>query len=167
MADPKSLNDLFVQRLRYLYDAEKRLVDALPKLSKSASSPELKQAFQTHLKETESHVDRLERLFGLINESPKSDTNDAIKGIISAGKDMMDLDSDASVKDAALIAAGQAAEHYEIAEYGTLKTWARVLGKPEAVELLEWTLQEEKNADQALTGIASRLNLQAATPYVR
>ncbi len=167
MADPKSLSDLFLQKLKYVYDAEQRLVDTLPKLSKEASSPGLKRAFDAHLKETETHVDRLERIFGMCEASPNADTNSAMKGIVSAGGDMMDLDSEPAVKDAALIAAGQTAEHYEIAEYGTLCEWARVLNKPEAVQLLEFTLEEEKKADQVLTQVASSLNFQAAAPQTR
>ena len=167
MADMKSLNDLFVQKLRYVYDAEERLVKALPKLSKAATSSELKSAFDSHLKETETHMERVEQLFGLFDQKPNADTNDSIKGIISAGDDVISLKADAPVKDAALIAAAQAAEHYEIAEYGTLRAWARVLGKTEALQLLEWTLEEEKKADQTLTGVASRLNFQAAAPHLR
>jgi ferritin-like metal-binding protein YciE len=166
MADPKDLSGLFVKKLRSLYDNEQRLTKALPKMEKAASSPELKQAFASHLTETETHVERLERLFGLFDQKPNADTNDAIKGIISAGDDVTGLDSDA-VRDAALIAAAQAAEHYEIAEYGTLRTWARVLGRSEAVQLLEFTLEEEKKTDQKLTDIASRLNYEAAAARAR
>ena len=167
MAEPRSLNDLFVQKLRYVYDAEQRLVKALPKLSKAAHSGELKHAFDSHLKQTETHVDRVVQLFGLFNQKPDADGNANIKGIISAGDDVMDLDADAPVKDAALIAAAQVAEHYEIAEYGTLKAWARVLGKTEAIQLIDWTLEEEKQADETLTGIATRMNVQAAAPHMR
>jgi ferritin-like metal-binding protein YciE len=167
MAEPKSLNDLFLQKLRYVYDAEQRLVKALPQLSKASTAPELKHAFDSHLKQTETHVDRIEQLFGLFEQKPNADTNANIKGIISAGGDVIDLDSEPAVKDAALIAAAQVAEHYEIAEYGTLKAWARVLAKKEALQLIEWTLDEEKHADQALTDVATRLNFQAATPHVR
>src|SRR5437867_9648577 len=133
MAQPRSLNDLFTQKLKYVYDAEQRLTKALPKLAKAASAPELKQAFESHLKETETHVERAERLFGLFGQTSNADSNANIKGIISAGEEVVDLNSDAPVKDAALIAAAQCAEHYEIAEYGTLRAWARVLGKTEAV----------------------------------
>jgi ferritin-like metal-binding protein YciE len=167
MAEPKSLNDLFVHKLRYVYDAEQRLVKALPKLSKAAHSGELKHAFDSHLKQTESHVERAEQLFGLCGEKPNADGNANIKGIINAGDAVIDLDADSSVKDAALIAAAQVAEHYEIAEYGTLRAWARVLGKTEAIQLIDWTLEEEKQADHTLTEIAARLNFQAATPHVR
>jgi ferritin-like metal-binding protein YciE len=167
MAQPKSLNDLFVQKLRYLYDAEQRLVKALPKMSKAANAAELKQAFDSHLTQTETHVSRLEQLFGIFGQKPNADTNDSMKGIVSAGDDVIGLDADSPVKDAALIAAAQGVEHYEIAEYGTLKAWARVLGKTEPIQLIEWTLEEEKAADQKLTDIAMRLNFQAAAPHVR
>jgi len=167
MAEPKSLNDLFVQKLRFMYDAEQRLVKALPKLSKAASAPELKHAFDAHLKETETHVDRVEQLFGLFGATAKTDGNDSIKGIISAGDDVIGLDADPPVKDAALVAAAQGAEHYEIAEYGTLRAWARILGKTEAIQLLDWSLEDEKKADHTLTEVATRLNFQAASPHVR
>jgi ferritin-like metal-binding protein YciE len=162
MTRPESLNDLFVQKLRHVYDAEQRLSKALPKLSKAATSSQLKQAFESHLKETEIHCQRAEQLFGFFNQKPNADTNDNIKGIISAGDDVAGLKADAPVKDAALIASAQCAEHYEIAEYGTLRAWARVLGKTEAVQLLDRTLEEEKKADQKLTDVASTLNFQAA-----
>ena len=166
MAEPKDLNGLFIKKLRHLYDTEQRLTKALPKMEKAASSPDLKQAFASHLSETETHVERIERLFGLFDQKPNADSNDAIKGIISVGDDVSGLDSDV-VRDAALIAAAQTAEHYEIAEYGTLRTWARVLGRSEAVQLLEFTLEEEKKADQKLTDVASRLNYQAAAARAR
>jgi ferritin-like metal-binding protein YciE len=162
MTRPESLNDLFVQKLKHVYDAEQRLAKVLPKLSKAAAAPELKQAFESHLKQTETHVQRAEQLFGLFNQKPNADTNDNIKGIISAGEDVIGLKADPPVKDAALIAAAQCAEHYEIAEYGTLRAWARVLGKTEAVQVLNRTLEEEKNADLKLTDCASSLNFQAA-----
>jgi ferritin-like metal-binding protein YciE len=157
---------LFVKKLRHVYDTEQRLTKALSRMEKAASSPDLKQAFSAHLTETETHIERLERLFGFFDEKPNADADDPIKGIISAGEDVSKLDSDA-VRDAALIAAAQAAEHYEMAEYGTLRTWARILGKHEAVQLLEFTLEEEKKADLKLTDIASRLNYEAAAARAR
>ncbi|HEY7291017.1 MAG TPA: ferritin-like domain-containing protein [Vicinamibacterales bacterium] len=164
MADPKTLNDLFVHKLRRIYDAEQRLVKALPKMSKASNAPELKQAFDAHLRQTETHVDRVEQLFGLFNQKVDGDSNDSIKGIINAGDDTIGLDAEPpAVKDAALIAAAQAAEHYEIAEYGTLRAWAKVLGRNEALELIDWTLEEEKKADQTLTAVAAQLNFQAAS----
>jgi len=167
MAAPQSLNDLFVQKLKYVYDAEQRLTKALPKLASAASSPALREAFESHLTETETHVARVEQLFGLFNQASDADSNPNMKGIISAGEDVAGLNADGAVKDAALIAAAQCAEHYEIAEYGTLRAWARLLGKMEAVQALEWTLEEEKAADQKLSAIAANLNVQAATPQVR
>jgi len=162
MARPESLNDLFIQKLRHVYDAEQRLTKALPKLADAATSPQLKQAFNTHLQETQTHVERVQQLFAFCNEKPNADTNDNIKGIINAGDDVIGLKSDAPIKDAALIAAAQCAEHYEIAEYGTLRAWARVLGYNQAVPLLDRSLEEEKKADLKLTDVAASLNFQAA-----
>ena len=167
MPDVNNLSDLFVRTMRRIYDAEQRLTKALPKLEKSASSPELKQAFQKHLKETETHLERLDRPFGLFDQKPNADTSESIKGLIKDGEDVAGLDAEEPVKDAGLIAAAQEAEHFEIAAYGTLRTWAQVLGKSEALQLLDWTLDEEKKADQTLTSIAGRLNFQAVAPRVR
>ena len=162
MARPESLNDLYVQKLKHVYDAEQRLTKALPKMSNAASSPQLKQAFDSHLRETETHLERVQQLFAFCNQKPDADTNDNIKGIINAADDVIALKTDAPVKDAAMIAAAQCAEHYEIAEYGTLRAWARVLGKPEAIQLIDRTLEEEKKTDQKLTDVAASLNFQAA-----
>lgn len=164
MADARNLNDLFILKLRRTYDAEQRLTKALPELVNAASSSELKRALQTHLEETETHVDRLDQVFGLFDEKPNADTCEAMKGIIKDGQDILKLDADPAVKDAGLIAAAQDAEHHEIASYGTLRTWAATLNKHEAMHVLEWTLEEEENADKRLTQIASRLNLRAAAP---
>ena len=158
----KNLDDLFVHTLRRVLDAERRLTSALPKMAKAAEAPELKQAFESHLKETKMHVERLERLFAMFDQPPNADTDDALKGIVKAGEDAIKLDAATSVRDAALIAAAQEAEHYEIAAYGTLRTWAQVLAKSDAVQLLERTLDEEKRADQTLTAVAGGLNFQAA-----
>jgi ferritin-like metal-binding protein YciE len=162
MADIENLTDLFLHKLRRIYDAEKRLMKALPEMHEAASSRDLKAAFQTHLEETEAQVDRLDRVFGLFNEKPDTDTFHAIKGAIKDGEDAVKLDAEASVKDAALIAAAQDAEHIEIASYGTLRTWAATLQRVEAVHALEWTLEEEKATDKRLTEIAEALNFQAA-----
>jgi ferritin-like metal-binding protein YciE len=158
----KNLDDLFVQTLRRVLDAERRLMSALPKMAKAAEAPELKQAFESHLKETKGHVERLEQLFGMFNQRPNADTDDALKGIVKAGEEAIKLDAANSVKDAALIAAAQEAEDYEIAAYGTLRTWAQVLERSDAVQLLERTLDEEQRADQTLTAVAGSLNFQAA-----
>jgi ferritin-like metal-binding protein YciE len=162
MADVENLTDLFIHKLRRVYDAEKRLIKALPALHDAASSPDLKAAFQTHLEETEAQLDRLDRVFGLFNEKPDADTFHAIKGAIKDGEDAVTLDAEAAVKDAALIAAAQDAEHIEIASYGTLRTWAVALKKVEAVHALEWTVEEEKATDKRLTEIAKTLNYRAA-----
>jgi ferritin-like metal-binding protein YciE len=159
----KNLDDLFVHTLRRVLDAERRLTSSLPKMAKAAEAPELKQAFESHLTQTKTHVERLEQIFSMFDQRPNADTDDALKGIVKAGEDAIKLDAANVVRDAALIAAAQEAEHYEIAAYGTLRTWADVLRRPDAVQLLERTLEEEKQTDQTLTSVAGSLNFQAAT----
>jgi ferritin-like metal-binding protein YciE len=163
----KNLDDLFFHTLRRVLDAERRLTSVLPKMAKAAEAAELRQAFESHLKETKTHVERLEQLFAMFDRRPNAETDDALKGIVKAGDEAIKLDASYSVKDAALIAAAQEAEHYEMAAYGTLRTWAQVLAKPEAVRLLERTLDEERRADQTLTAVAGGLNFQAATTASR
>ena len=167
MSELHNLGDLFVHTLRHVYDAEQRLTKALPKMAKTAEDAQLRQALTSHLHETKTHVQRIERVFGLFNQAPNADTGDALKGVVKASEDTIKLGAANAVKDAAIIAAAQEAEHYEIAAYGTLRTWAQVLDKPEAVQLLERTLDEEKQADQRLTAIASSLNFQAAAAASR
>jgi ferritin-like metal-binding protein YciE len=167
MADIKNLTDLFIQKLRHAYDAELRLMKALTQLRDAASSPDLKAAFQTHFEETEAHVDRVERVFGFFNTKPDAATSHSIKGAIKDGGDAVKLDAEPAVKDAALIAAAQDAEHFEIASYGTLRTWASTLKQVEAVHIFEWTLEEEKNVDKRLTEIAEALNFRAAVTQQR
>jgi ferritin-like metal-binding protein YciE len=150
--------------VRLVYDAEQRLTKAIPQLEDAANAIELQQALHAHFEETEAHVDRLAQVFDLFGQEPKTETCESMKGIIKDGKDAISYDADPPVKDAALIAAAQEAEHFEIAAYGTLRTWAVTLGRTEAVHLFEWTLEEEKGADQRLTQIAERLNRAAATP---
>jgi ferritin-like metal-binding protein YciE len=162
MAEVKTLNDLFIHKLRRVYDAEQRLVKALPELEQAASSSELKHAFHAHFEETETHIERLDQVFRLFDQEPKAETCDSVKGIIKDAEEVVDLDADPAVRDAGLIAEAQEAEHFEIAAYGTLRTWAVVLGKKEAMHALEWTLEEEVTADKQLTQIASTLNLRAA-----
>jgi ferritin-like metal-binding protein YciE len=164
MAELKNLDDLFVHTLRRVYDAERRLTHALPKAAAAAHASDLKQALESHHHETETHVERVEQLFRMFDREPDADTDEALKGIVRAGDDVINLNADESVRDAALIVAAQEAEHYEIAAYGALRTWAKVLERPEAVQLLERTLDEEKKADQKLTQIANTLNSQAAAP---
>lgn len=150
----KSLDDLFVETLKDIYFAEKAIVKALPKMAKAAESDELREAFETHLKETEGQVDRLEQVFDELDKPARGKTCDAIQGMIDEAKDVMSEFKASEALDAGLVAAAQAVEHYEISRYGTLKTWAAQLGLQRAVELLDETLQEEKHADQLLTRIA-------------
>lgn len=158
----ESLHDLFVNELRDLYDAENRLAKTLPKMAEASSTSGLRTAIQEHLTQTQEHVRRLEQVFGFINEKPKSETCKGIKGIIDEGDDVTDAAEDPRVKDAAIIASAQKVEHYEIAAYGTVRTYARILGLEEAAAVLQRTLEEEREADKRLTGIAERqVNIQA------
>jgi ferritin-like metal-binding protein YciE len=159
----KDLDDLFYETLKDIYYAEKQIIRALPKMAKAARSDELKRAFQQHLEQTQGHVDRLERVFEIIDKAARGKTCDAILGIIEEGKEIIEDFQGASALDAGLLAAAQAVEHYEISRYGTLKTWARELGLNEAATLLDSTLQEEKTTDELLSRIASQsINRQAA-----
>jgi ferritin-like metal-binding protein YciE len=154
MADASTLHDAFIDELRDTYDAEKQLTKALAKLAKAASSPELREAFETHLEETQGQVERLDRVFSSLDEKPRGKHCDGIAGIIEEGKAIMAEDFDESTMDACLIAAGQRAEHYEMAAYGTLVAWARAMGHTEAADLLQETLDEEKAADEKLSELA-------------
>jgi len=154
MAENKTLHDAFLDELRDAYDAEKQLTKALPKLAKAASDPKLRQAFETHLRETEGHVQRLERVFETLDEKVRGKHCDGIAGIIEEGKSVMDEDFEGTTMDACLIAAGQRAEHYEMAAYGTLVAWAEAMGHTQAQKLLQQTLDEEKAADKKLSGLA-------------
>lgn len=158
-----SLECLLVDQLQDLYDAESRLVDALPKMADAASSPELKQAFRSHLDETQGHVNRLEQAFQLLDASAKRKSCDAMKGLVSEGEEMIAAKGDAAIKDAALIAAAQRVEHYEMAGYGTARNFAQRCGRQDVANLLQQTLQEEGDADKKLTQIAeSSINSAAA-----
>ena len=160
-----SLQELLVEELKDLYNAEKQLIKAMPKMAKTASSPELKQAFQTHLKETENQAKRLEQVFDALGEKAKSKKCHAMEGLIEEGKEMMGEDMDDDVMDAALIAAAQKIEHYEIASYGTCRAYAQLLGNKEAARLLQQTLDEEGKTDKLLTQLAeSSINVEAARP---
>lgn len=157
------LNDLFIEELEDLYDAEKRLTDALPKMAEAASDADLKQAFKAHEMQTHQHVARLEEIFHRIGKSPSRETCQAMKGLIKEGEEMIDAKGNEAVRDAALIAAAQRVEHYEIAGYGTLRTFARQLGLMDVAQTLQQTLDEEGETDQRLTEIAeSRINPQAS-----
>jgi ferritin-like metal-binding protein YciE len=163
MAESGTLHDAFVDELRDTYDAEKQLTKALPKMAKAASAPPLRSAFEAHLKETQGHVARLEQVFATLDEKVRGKHCDGVAGIIEEGKSIMEEDFDDTTMDACLIAAGQRAEHYEMAAYGTLVAWARVMGHTEAAALLEQTLNEEKAADEKLTSLAEGgINQEAA-----
>jgi ferritin-like metal-binding protein YciE len=151
---PTSLDELFIHELKDLYDAEHQLVEALPKLAKAATDPDLKAAFEKHLAETRTHVNRLREVFRECDEPPERETCDGMKGLVKEGQKAIEEIDDAAVLDAGLIAAAQKVEHYEIASYGTLITWARLAGLDSAQQLLEETLEEEKAADEKLTEIA-------------
>ncbi len=158
-----TLKDLFLDELRDTYHAEGQLVKALPKMAKKAESPELQAAFKQHLEETKGHQARLEEVFKLFDEKPKTKVCKGMQGILEEGKEMMEEDMEPDVMDAALIAGGQRAEHYEMAAYGTLVAWARTMGHTEAAALLQQTLDEEKAADQKLSSLAEGgINQEAA-----
>ncbi len=159
----KTMDQLFHALLQDVYYAEKELTKALPKMAKEAENDDLKEAFTNHLEETKNHVQRLEKAFEMIGKPAKGKKCDAILGIVAEGKEVIDEVEDADTLDAGLIASGQAAEHYEIARYGTLCAWARQLGKPQIERLLHETLEEEKKADALLTRIAEEsVNQHAA-----
>ena len=153
-AKEKDLNDLFLDTLKDIYFAEKHILKALPKMAKAAHSDKLRAAFEKHEGETEGHVERLEKVFDLLDEPARSKTCDAIVGILDEGKEIMAEYKGTEALDAGLLAAAQAVEHYEIARYGTLKAWATKLGMTEAVRLLDETLQQEHKTDEALTTLA-------------
>ena len=149
-----NLRKLFVEELRDLYSAENQLVKALPKMATGASSEELKQALEDHLEQTQGHVERLEEIFEQLDETPKGKTCKAMKGLVEEGSEILEEDGEDSVVDAGIIAAAQKVEHYEIASYGTVRTWAGLLGEKEAAELLQETLDEEGEANKLLNKLA-------------
>jgi ferritin-like metal-binding protein YciE len=154
MAEAGTLHDAFIDELRDTYDAEKQLTKALPKLAKAASNPKLRQAFESHLQETQAQVARLEQVFEGLEEKARGKHCEGIAGIIEEGKAVMQEDFDETTMDACLIAAGQRAEHYEMAAYGTLVAWAQAMGHTEAATLLQQTLDEEKATDKKLSALA-------------
>ena len=157
-----TLEDLYIDMLKDLYSAEKQLVKALPKMAKNAQSPDLQKAFQEHLKQTEGHVERIERIFSDLGGSPRGKKCVGMEGLVAEGNELLQEDTDPDVLDAGLIAAAQKVEHYEIASYGTVRTWAERLGYTNAVQLLQQTLDEEGAANKKLTEIAeSHVNMEA------
>jgi ferritin-like metal-binding protein YciE len=158
----KQLDDLFEEVLKDIYYAEKKILTALPKMAKAAQSPDLKAAFEKHERETEGQVDRLEKVFALLDQSPKGKKCEAIEGLVKEGQEGMKEFKGSPALDAALLATAQAVEHYEISRYGTLVAWAQRLEMPQAARLLEQTLTEEKNTDEALTELAdAAINAEA------
>jgi ferritin-like metal-binding protein YciE len=163
MAREKTLDDLFLDTIKDIYYAEREIVKSLPKMAKAAQSPQLKAGFEQHRQESEGHIARLEQIFGMLGKSARGRPCEAIIGIIDEGKSVMDDFKGTSALDAGLVAAAQAVEHYEIARYGTLKTWANQLGYMDAVRLLDTTLSEEVATDQKLTQLATaEANVKAA-----
>jgi ferritin-like metal-binding protein YciE len=152
-----SLHKLYVEELRDVYNAENQLLKALPKMAKAASSEELKQALEDHLEETQGHIERLDEVFEALGENSKGKTCQAMKGLIEEGSEILSEKGEESVLDAGIIAAAQKVEHYEMATYGTLRTWANLLGQEEAAELLQETLNEEGDADQRLNELAEEI----------
>src|ERR1700675_1818887 len=159
---PKKLDELFHDTLKDIYFAEKKILTTLPKMEKAAQAPALKSAFAKHKTETEGHVARLEKVFAAIDKKPQAKTCDAIVGITDEGAEIMKEYKGSPALDAGLLAAAQAVEHYEISRYGTLRTWAEELGLDDAISLLQATLQEEKDTDEALTKIAETVVNQEA-----
>jgi ferritin-like metal-binding protein YciE len=149
-----SLETLFVEELRDLYNAEQQILKALPKMAKAASSPSLKKGFREHLEQTNSQVDRLDQIFADLGKSPKGKKCKAMEGLLKEGAELLEADAEPSVLNAALIAAAQRVEHYEIAGYGCVRTYAKLLEHSEATNLLQQTLDEEKQTDEKLTELA-------------
>lgn len=160
--EPKRLDELFHDTLKDIYFAEKKILTTLPKMAKAAQAPDLKKAFETHHTQTEGHIERLEKIFDLIDKKPVGKTCDAIVGITDEGAEIMKEYKGSPALDAGLLAAAQAVEHYEISRYGTMKTWATELGLADAAKLLGQTLDEEKQTDSDLSKIAESVVNQEA-----
>ncbi len=158
----ENLHDLFEETLRDIYYAERAILKALPKMAKKASNEDLSSAFEEHRQQTEGHVERLEEIFKMLNKSARGTKCDAIEGLTKEADEIIKEAKTGTVRDAGMLAAAQAVEHYEISRYGTLRTWAEKLGMNEAAQLLEETLQEEKETDEKLTELAeAQINIEA------
>jgi ferritin-like metal-binding protein YciE len=157
----QSLKDLMVDELKDLYSAENQILKALPKMIKKTTSPQLKSGFEKHLKETEGHVERLEKIFQQLDASPRGKKCKGMEGVIADGEELMEEDADPEVMDAGLIGAAQHVEHYEIAGYGGVRTYAELLGLSDIAKLLQKTLDEEKATDEKLTELSRQINVQA------
>ncbi len=156
-----ALKELYIDELRDIYNAETQLVKALPKMAKASTSDELRSRFESHLERTKGHVQRLEEIFDALDEKPTGKKCAGMQGLVKEGEEIMDEDFEGEVMDAALISAAQRVEHYEIAAYGCVRSWAELLGENEAVSLLEKTLEEEKETDQKLTELSEQINVEA------
>jgi ferritin-like metal-binding protein YciE len=165
--EKNTLRELYIEELRDIYDAEKQLIKALPKMAEAASSEELRSGFEEHLEQTKGHAQRLEQIFSALGEKPTGKKCKGMQGLVSEGSEVIDEDFEEEVKDAALISAAQRVEHYEIAAYGTVRTYASILDEEDAVSLLEKTLEEEKETDQKLTELAENINTEAASTESR
>jgi len=158
-----ALKELYVDELRDIYNAENQLTKALPKMAKAATSDDLRTGFEEHLEQTKGHIQRLERIFTKLDEKPTGKKCKGMEGLVEEGKEMIEEEHlEGEALDAGLISAAQRVEHYEIAAYGCVRTYANLLGETEAAELLQATLQEEKTTDQKLTKLAQKINLKAA-----
>jgi ferritin-like metal-binding protein YciE len=162
MSTVNTIDELFVEELKDIYSAEQQITKTLPKLVEAASSTDLRGAFEHHLKETRGHVERLEQVFEILGVKPKSKTCDGMKGILSEGSEMLHETGPGEIRDAALISAAQRVEHYEMAAYGTVRSYAEQLDQPEIAKLLQETLEEEKAADKRLTQISQKVNGSAS-----
>jgi len=156
-----NLRDVYIEQLKDLYSAESQLIKALPKMAKAATSTDLAQGFEDHLEQTKGHAERLEEIFEALDEKPTGKKCKAMEGLIKEGAEAIEEDASDEARDAMLIAAAQRVEHYEIAAYGTVKTYAKLLGEDDALELLEETLQEEVETDEKLTEAAESINVEA------
>ena len=157
----QALKELYIDELKDIYNAENQLVKALPKMAKTANSEELRTGFEEHLEQTRGHVQRLEQIFKELGEKPSGKKCKGMEGLLAEGQELMGEDFEDDVMDAALISAAQRVEHYEIAAYGTVRTYAELLGEDSAAQLLEQTLEEEKETDQKLTDMAGEINVKA------
>jgi ferritin-like metal-binding protein YciE len=157
----QALKELYIDELKDIYNAENQLVKALPKMAKTANSKELRTGFEEHLEQTRGHVQRLEQIFKELGEKPSGKKCKGMEGLLAEGQEIMGEDFEDDVMDAALISAAQRVEHYEIAAYGTVRTYAELLGEDTAAQLLEQTLEEEKETDQKLTDMAGEINVKA------
>lgn len=158
----QSVHDLFINGLQYVYDAEKQLTEALPQLAQSTSTPQLREAFETHLQETKEHVGRCEEIFKRLGLRPETKPNSVLKQMRQEAQQMIENTDKSEIRDAALIVAGNQVEHYEMAAYGSLRTFAKLLGHDDVAQILQKTLEEEKKADAKLTELGeSQVNIQA------